>query len=50
MEWQADETATRLIDTREISPVIIVGIWNTPDRINEYTLTKDSHLGVVVTG
>jgi len=44
VEWQVDETATRLIEKHEIPPVIIVGIWNTPERIDEYTLTKDGRL------
>jgi len=41
VEWQADETLARLIDSKEIPPVIVVGIWNTSKRIDEYTLTKD---------
>ncbi|MBL8816984.1 MAG: hypothetical protein JNL58_13225 [Planctomyces sp.] len=41
-EWQADETASRLIAQQEICPLIIVGIWNTPDRIDEYTVSRDA--------
>jgi len=44
VEWQVDETATRLVKAEEIPAVIIVGIWNTSDRIDEYTLTKDRRL------
>lgn len=44
VEWQVDETATRLIKAEEIPAVVIVGIWNTSDRIDEYTLTKDRRL------
>jgi predicted alpha/beta superfamily hydrolase len=44
VEWQVDETAARLIKSREIQPIIIVGIWNTSDRIDEYTVTRDSRL------
>jgi predicted alpha/beta superfamily hydrolase len=44
VEWQVDETATRMIEADEIPPAIIVGIWNTSDRIDEYTLTKDRGL------
>ncbi len=44
VEWQVDETATRLIEAKEIRPIIVVGIWNTPDRIDEYTLTEDRQL------
>lgn len=41
-EWGVDETADRLIRTRQIPPIIIVGIYNTGiDRIAEYTPTKD---------
>jgi predicted alpha/beta superfamily hydrolase len=39
VEWGMDETAERLIEAGEIEPVIIAGIYNTPDRIAEYTYT-----------
>jgi predicted alpha/beta superfamily hydrolase len=42
--WRAAETADRLIHDRKISPVILVGIDNTPDRINEYTLHHDARV------
>lgn len=45
-EWRVDETATDLIKKREIQPLIVVGIWNTADRMDEYTLTKDERFGV----
>lgn len=36
--WEVDETAQGLILTGEISPLIIVGIYNTgAERLNEYT-------------
>jgi predicted alpha/beta superfamily hydrolase len=38
--WSADETAHRLVLEGEIDPVIIVGIYNTGDRLNEYTHVK----------
>lgn len=42
-EWRVDETAQRLIRTREIEPIIIVGIYNTGvNRVDEYTPTRDS--------
>ncbi len=44
-EWNADETATDRIEQNRISPVILVGIWNTPDRIMEYTPTFDKSIG-----
>jgi predicted alpha/beta superfamily hydrolase len=45
VEWRADECAMELIAKQEISALIIVGIWNTADRMDEYTLTKDEQLG-----
>ncbi len=45
VEWQVDETAKQLIDQRKIRPVIIVGIWNTPNRIDEYTPTRNQWHG-----
>ncbi len=40
-EWQADETAEALIHSRQIEPIIMVGIYNTgPNRIDEYTPTR----------
>ena len=38
--WSADETAHRLILEGAIEPIIIVGIYNTGDRMNEYTHVK----------
>jgi predicted alpha/beta superfamily hydrolase len=40
-EWGVDETADRLIRAGQIEPVLIVGIYNSPDRILEYTPTRD---------
>lgn len=37
IEWQVDETAQRLITEKKIEPVIIVGIYNTPNRTAEFT-------------
>ncbi|MGB8010654.1 MAG: alpha/beta hydrolase-fold protein [Terriglobales bacterium] len=36
VHWQAGETAARLIAERKIPPLILVGIDNTKNRINEY--------------
>jgi predicted alpha/beta superfamily hydrolase len=44
VEWQADESADMLIRQSQIAPLIMVGIYNTPDRINEYTLHHDDQL------
>lgn len=43
-EWRVDEAALDLIEKHEIPPMIIVGVWNTADRIDEYTLTQDERL------
>ncbi|MBI4750892.1 MAG: alpha/beta hydrolase [Acidobacteria bacterium] len=40
-EWRVDETAQALITAGQIRPVIIVAIYNTRDRIAEYTPTPD---------
>jgi enterochelin esterase-like enzyme len=37
VEWQVDETAQDLIKNQKIDPVIIVGIYNSPDRTAEFT-------------
>jgi enterochelin esterase-like enzyme len=37
VDWQLDETAESLLQRKLIRPVIIVGLWNTPARIEEYT-------------
>jgi predicted alpha/beta superfamily hydrolase len=44
-EWRADEAALELIEKHEMPAMIIVGIWNTADRMDEYTLTKDERMG-----
>jgi len=36
VHWQVGETATRLIAEQKIRPLIIVGIDNTKDRVQEY--------------
>jgi predicted alpha/beta superfamily hydrolase len=41
-EWRVDETAEKLIAAGKIEPLIIVGIYNTKDRINEYTPAADA--------
>lgn len=37
VEWRMDEAAQTLISSGKIKPVIIVGIYNTPDRTPEFT-------------
>ncbi len=41
-EWRIDETVTQLIETEKVPPLIIVGVWNTPQRNAEYTPTIDA--------
>ena len=36
-EWRADETAEQLVRAGKIPPVILVGVANTKDRVDEYT-------------
>ena len=40
MEWQIDETLDRLIAEKKVRPTIVVGIWNTPKRLQEYVPSK----------
>ena len=41
-EWRLDETAARLIGEGRLPPFIAVAVYNTPDRIAEYTHAVDS--------
>jgi len=43
VEWQADETAQRLIEAGRIEPLIIVGIYNSRERTDEYTPGRDQN-------
>ena len=36
-DWQLDEIATELIRKKKIHEIIIVGIYNTPERLKEYS-------------
>lgn len=45
VEWQADETAERLIRAGRIEPVILVGIYNNAERAAEYTPWPDTARG-----
>jgi predicted alpha/beta superfamily hydrolase len=45
MYWHASETSDVLIAQGAIQPLIIVGIYNTDKRLNEYTPTRDKKLG-----
>src|SRR3990167_7589667 len=37
VDWQVDETVSRLIKVGELQEIIIVGIYNTPERLEEYS-------------
>lgn len=41
-EWRVDETTQQLIAAGKIEPLIIVGVYNTKDRIDEYTPAADA--------
>lgn len=40
MEWGIDETLDRLIRERKVRPTIVVGIWSTAKRLQEYVPSK----------
>ncbi len=42
VEWRVDETVERLIKAGKIPPLIVVGIYNNADRMNEYTPSPDA--------
>jgi len=44
-EWGVDETAQALVTAGDVAPLIIVGVYNTGDRIAEYTPTVDAGYG-----
>ncbi|MEQ7872986.1 alpha/beta hydrolase-fold protein [Sphingomonas sp. ASV193] len=39
-EWMVDETLDRLIREKKVRPTIVVGIWNTPKRLQDYVPAK----------
>ena len=45
VEWGVDETAQRLVEAGQMEPIIIVGIYNTEDRIPEYTHVPNAPYG-----
>jgi enterochelin esterase-like enzyme len=40
MEWEVDEHLSALIREHKVRPTIVVGIWNTPKRLQEYVPSK----------
>lgn len=45
VEWCLDETAEKLITEQEIRPLIMVGVYNSPRRMVEYTPFRDPEYG-----
>jgi predicted alpha/beta superfamily hydrolase len=43
--WDAGVTADRLIAAERLTPLLIVGIYNTPDRMDEYAVHYDAVQG-----
>jgi predicted alpha/beta superfamily hydrolase len=43
--WQFGEHADQLIIAGQIEPLIVVGIYNTPRRLEEYTHARDKRMG-----
>jgi predicted alpha/beta superfamily hydrolase len=39
-EWHVDETTQLLVQSGEVEPLIIVGVYNTEDRFSEYTQVR----------
>lgn len=50
VEWEIDETLTRLIKAGEVRPAIIVGVRSSPKRFEEYMPKKAASGDVVTTG
>jgi enterochelin esterase-like enzyme len=40
MEWEIDEHLSKLIAEKKVRPTIVVGIWSTPKRLQEYVPSK----------
>lgn len=40
VDWGVDETMTRLVADGEVRPAIVVAVWNTPKRLQEYMPAK----------
>lgn len=50
-DWRVDETVMKLIRQKKIKEIIVVGIYNTPDRLDEYSWTEkgQNYLKFIVT-
>lgn len=43
--WDAATAADGRIAARALAPLILVGVWNSPARMDEYTFVRDSEYG-----
>lgn len=50
VDWGVDESMTRLAVAGRIEPAIVVGVWNTPARFEEYMPQKVATGGSIATG
>ncbi|MDT3695517.1 MAG: alpha/beta hydrolase-fold protein [Ignavibacterium sp.] len=50
-DWRIDETVTRLIKQKKIKEIIVVGIYNTAERLDEYSWSEkgQNYLKFIVT-
>ncbi|MDP2363293.1 MAG: alpha/beta hydrolase-fold protein [Ignavibacteria bacterium] len=50
-DWRVDETVMRLIKQKKIKEIIVVGIYNSSDRLDEYSWTEkgQNYLKFIVT-
>jgi predicted alpha/beta superfamily hydrolase len=50
-DWRVDETVMKLIKQKKIKEIIVVGIYNSPDRLDEYSWTEkgQKYLKFIVT-
>ena len=39
-DWRVDETVMKLIKQKKIKEIIVVGIYNSPDRLDEYSWSE----------
>ncbi len=40
--WDVDDAVVRLVEQGEIAPVIVVGVWNSEERLTEYSPWHDA--------
>lgn len=43
--WMCQDTANSYIGAGKMEEIVMVGVWNTPDRGNEYTYSYDHSVG-----